>query len=171
MQSLEHSARTRFKPGERCSLAFLNLGRKHPRMLTRHVPLPDQVVEFLHGAFATVIYPSTHCTHMQALVQRMSSVATLLACPSFPARIIVMPLRSAVEHALFSVMKSAPPSIRFSPGSAPWYPKSFSQSEVATKNTFRGYSSPFDPPRSESDPLSSISTRRALTARAGFAGI
>ena len=55
-------------------------------------------------------------------------------------------------------------------GSAIGSSKFFMRSEVAFTNTFRGSSSPSDPLRSDYDPLSSISTRRVLTARAGFVG-
>ena len=66
-------------------------------MLAGHIPLADQIVEFFHGALATVMYISTSCTHMQALVRRMSFAATLLAHQYLPAPTIVMPFRSAVR--------------------------------------------------------------------------
>ena len=70
-------------------------------MLAGHILLVDQIVEFLHRAFSTVMYFSTSCTHVQTLVRRMSFAATLLARQSLPEPTIVIPFRTTVGARFF----------------------------------------------------------------------
>ena len=65
-------------------------------MIATHALLVYLIVEFFNEAFTTIMYLSTSCTHVQALVGRMSFAVILLALISLPTPTIVMLSRSAV---------------------------------------------------------------------------
>ena len=71
-------------------------GQEHSGVFSGDLPLANQIVESFHGAFTTVTYLSTSFTHVQALVQRMSYAAKLLAIQFIPAPTIVMSFQPAV---------------------------------------------------------------------------
>ena len=90
MHILERSARARFQPGERPSSTS-----PPPWVETFQHALWarttfDRIEKFFHGAFATLVYLSTCCTHEEVFFRRMSFATTLLARQSLPAPSIIV---------------------------------------------------------------------------------
>ena len=137
-------------------LHHLDLERKNSGMLAGNVPLDDQIVEFFHGAFATIKYPSTRCKHVQVIVRRMSFAATILARHSLPAPTTVMSFRSAVDAVFIhrDAIRTANQTLRTRICAR--ISQFCRANEVAATNSFRGSSSLSDPMKSESDTLSLI---------------
>ena len=145
--------------------------REHFGVLVGYIPLVGQIVEFFHWAIITVIHISTSYPNVQAAFRLLSFAATLLTRQSLPTPTIVMFSRSAVS-ARFIYRAAVRTNIQtLLTRISTLVPQILRVIWGRDHKHISWFLYTFNPLKFKLILLPLISIRRALTARAGFAGV